>query len=209
MLIAVISAAATATFFQTVVIPVSDAGTRDELIELRKAKVSLEVSEKALNEEKRRSASLAKELAIAQHASLFTLGNPYPVGFRATPIGTPIATVKAQWSGEEVIDSDFIIKVKLSRGIFKGVSYYYDGTKEPKVSHVAYDISFSDKLLDPNDEPTLEAILTQTFGPATETKDRVGARWNIKHSGKSYWVYLRYIVPSIVVMDGQSQPKFW
>lgn len=210
ILIAVISAAATATFFQTVVIPISDASNRAELIEFRKLKATHEQVEKTLEEEKKRNAQLAKELVISQQANLFVAGNPYPVGYRTTPIGMPLAKVKEHFKDKALTDERSILSVKLDKGVFRRVTYHYESQgKESVVTHISYMVSFSDSLWEPNDADKLHTILTETFGPPTEVQEGVGARWRISSAGKSYWLYARDGFPSLIVTDIKTQIRMW
>ncbi len=210
VLIAVISAAATATFFQTVVIPISDAGNRAELIELRKAKATHEGVEKAFVEEKRRAAQLAKDLAVSQQANLFLSGNPYPMGYRGTPIGMPLSKLKEQFKNETVTDQGSVLTIELKSGIFRRVSYHYESNgKEQVVSHIAYQVSFNDRIWDKENADTLVAIMKEVFGPPTEVKERIGSRWHIASAGKTYWLYAWHDLATIVVTDTKTRLKFW
>lgn len=203
ILIAAISAAATATFFQTVVIPISDASNRAELVELRKAKATFE-------REGKRAAQLAKELVVSQHVNLFVAGNPYPVGFRSTPIGTPLNKVKQHFKDSDLTDRREILSVTPGKGAIKDIAFHYKTEgQEAVVTHIGYIIAFNDGMWGREDAEKLLAILTETFGPLTEVQEDVGARWHITSAGKSYWLYARDDFPSAIVTDINTRIKMW
>ncbi|OAE53001.1 hypothetical protein A7J67_18550 [Achromobacter xylosoxidans] len=210
VLIAVISAAATATFFQTVVIPISDASNRAELVESRKAKETHEQVAKALAEQEKRNAQLGKDLAISQQANLFVAGNPYPVGYRVTPIGVPLAKVKEHFKDRDLADERSILSVRQEKGVIRRASYHYESTGgESIVTHVSYAMAFGEDLWGTEDAEKLRAILIETFGPPTEVQADVGARWRISSAGQSYWLYLASDFPMVTVTDIKATIRMW
>jgi len=133
VIIAIISGAATLVFAYNVLFPMLTASLQNEVSSLRS-----QVQEIA--ELKSRIAALdtaakveRQKLVEAQLKNVFSLGNPYPVGFGKVRLGDSIETIQQNFPETSIdrVTSNFW-GVKFDHPVFQRVTYYFDRPRELK-----------------------------------------------------------------------------
>lgn len=170
-MIAVLSAAGTATFMGTVVVPLTTSYLSARVENLTSLTANAQVKAEELEQTKKKLERAEAALANAVSENPFVQGSVYPSGLDDIVIGTPIAKVYERFPDAKLEEEDGrYVSAKTSHPLFWSVTYYLEksaggGRVRGMLFH-----------LNPNSKLTHEAIkarFTVLYGePVAQSKGR-------------------------------------
>lgn len=160
-------------------------------------------AEKKLAQIEAQVTQLDRRLFQAQHANLFSIGNPYPVGVGQIRVGDPISNIAAIYPEIAIKKNENgYWSIEDRHKIFSYITYYFDES-QPKnpITHIRFSAAYSDEISD----DFLQEKLIESFGGARHWKRKGFFSWKTsanvvvyKNDNKSY-----------LVMQDDSRPGFW
>lgn len=188
VIIAAGSFGAALVFAQTVIFPTTTASLQNENSSLRSQvqeiaslKDNLKKTQESANAEKQKMDEELKrikgQLLVAQQTNLFSLGNPYPVGFGKIKLGDSIAAITANYS-EARIDrrSAQDWAVKPDHPAFRNVIYIFDRPNDLKDRRVRAILFFADDSIAASLQDKMIEALGQPTAPGPRPNCFI---WNV------------------------------
>jgi acyl-CoA synthetase (AMP-forming)/AMP-acid ligase II len=169
--IAVLSAAGTATFMGTVVVPLTTSYLSAKVDSLTALSATAQATAEELEKTKKKLAQAEASLANAVLETPFVPGSVYPVGLDDIVLGTPIAKVYEKFPDAKIDEeSGGYLSVKTKHPLFWSATYYVSkGAGDKSVSAVLFHSRPESKLT----QEAIKARFTVLFGePGAQSKGR-------------------------------------
>lgn len=210
LVIAALSAAGTATFMGTVVVPLTTTALTAKLDALAPAAERIEKLEKELARTKAALATARTEAALATVKNPFLPGSVYPVGLDTLRIGDSRKKVEEKYPrGKWAEDESYYSVTDIDHAVFSRVTYYFDGDQNNQiVSMILYHFHYDSPWVG----DALRTRFTVLFGSPSITGTSGRAWWSPTaresieiDSSNSYTVYSTSRVPRWVLKFVEEQ----
>jgi len=197
-----------------VILPTQTATLTNQVASLTSRVASLSAEVSSLRESKadadKKVARLQTQLADldrkhseAQHANLFSFGNPYPVGLGQVKVGDPISSLAAVYP-EKIIEKNEngYWSINNQHKVFAHITYYYD-EKAPKspITHILFSIGYTVTVRD----AFLQGKLVESLGAPKQWKRKGYFSWATQAKITVY----KSDSMSFILMKESSQPGTW
>jgi hypothetical protein len=209
LVVAIGTAVATSTFFMAVILPINTALLNNQLADLRNIKLQKAESDKKISSLEKKLTESDRKLQIAQHANLFPLGSPYPVGLSTIRVRDPITFVSKEFldsvidrKNEYCLESEGCMSVKANHGVIHRITYYFDEkSKDKPITHIVYSLGYPTKFGD----SFLQEKLIEALGKPTSKPRKFFYSWKTSSNVTVY----KSDFDRIMVMSNDWTPGSW
>lgn len=202
LVVAVLSAAGTATLFSTVIMPLVNTVQSNKIQQLEELTINAKATSAELQKIKEKLKNAEAEVALAIEKTPFVPGSVYPLGEKLDSVilGTDIKELKIRLSlqgdeaEEEERDFNFLFYKTSKHTVFSGATYYFSNNK---VHRILYHLKDRDR-----GAALLSKILLTNFGePFAKKKESM--LWKINNNE---WAIIQYNKKIGYIYSIQKQP---